>query len=237
MIDIVLPKKNEEEFINTAIMLGYSELCFLYPYGDIKEKIRRDVIVKKFGSLCDKFKSVKFYLGAFTDLDGSKKKLLPKQFDIFVGKVKKNLRPYLEKSPIDIFIGHEVHNRKDFIHHRNSGINQVLCKIAAQNKKIMCMSHQDMLKDINKNCKNSTLIGRLRQNIRLYRKYKIMTAFATFSKNPVNMRNPKDLISVLEILGLQSRDAKNCLFTIAKFLKEKRKEKSKDFVSSGILQV
>ena len=34
MIDIVIPNKNEEEFILMAEKLGYSGLCFLYNFED-----------------------------------------------------------------------------------------------------------------------------------------------------------------------------------------------------------
>ncbi|MDP6139299.1 MAG: hypothetical protein QGI89_04355, partial [Candidatus Woesearchaeota archaeon] len=38
MIDIVIPKNNEEDFVAIAEKLGYKGLCFLYNYNDYLNK-------------------------------------------------------------------------------------------------------------------------------------------------------------------------------------------------------
>ncbi len=72
----------------------------------------------------------------------------------------------------------EFSKRKDFIFHRNSGMNQVLAKIAKQKHDIIGFSFSDWIKSENK----AIVFGRMQQNNKLCKKYKVKTQILSFEK-------------------------------------------------------
>lgn len=182
--DTVFPKNNEEKFIDIALKLGYSTLFFVYEPKNFK----------KYES-----KEIKIFSGII-----SKNKI--KNSDFIITKANDNIRPILEKAQTNIVFDFELSERKDFIHHRNSGLNQVLCKIMKDKKIILGFSFSSIL-----NSKNPQHLGRIMQNIQFARKYKIKTAFASLTNNPYEMRSPKDLITFLEVLGMHPKQAQDSL--------------------------
>ena len=94
----------------------------------------------------------------------------------------------------------EVVAKKDFIHHRASGLNQVLCKSANENDVIIGFSLRSVLNAENK----SLILGRIMQNISICRKFKAKTAIASFAQKPFEMRSVHDVISLFEVLGCKN---------------------------------
>lgn len=184
--DVVFPDGNEEEFIEMAKKLGYGGLFFIYPIEKLKknESITKGINIKK-GSISDikNFQKAKRLTG-FVIVKGSK-----------------NDRHVLEKLKPSILFDLESGFQKDFMHHRASGLNQVLCKIAEKNKVAIGFSISS----------DSKILGRIRQNIRLCRKYKVKTIIASFAKDPYEMRPPHDLIAMFICLGMHPSEAKNSL--------------------------
>ena len=76
-------------------------------------------------------------------------------------------RKILENKDVDIIIGLEF-DRKDKLKQRNSGLNEVLCKLAGKNN-IKIAIDIDRLKKIDKKEK-SIIISRIIQNIKLCRR-------------------------------------------------------------------
>jgi len=68
-----------------------------------------------------------------------------------------------------LIYGLEFSNRKDFIFHPNSGMNQVLAKIAHDKNDIIGFDFEEWRKSKNK----STILRRMQHNMRLCRKYKV----------------------------------------------------------------
>ena len=71
----------------------------------------------------------------------------------------------------------EFGKRKDFIFSRNSGMNQVLAKIAKEKNVVIGFSFNDFAKAKNR----AEILGRMQQNMRLCRKYKVKTLVASFA--------------------------------------------------------
>lgn len=77
-------------------------------------------------------------------------------------------RKILEISDVDVLLSPELHNRKDKLKERDSGLNEILCKIAKKNntkigidiEKINSLSKQEKAK----------ALARIRQNIFLCKK-------------------------------------------------------------------
>ncbi len=193
-IDVVFPDGNEEGFIESAIQLGWGGLCFVYKYHkneDYEEKIKK--LQKK-----TKLKLHYGFLISQKDINGTKK---TKNL-IFIKSSGKN-RQVIEKKKADVLFSLESQGRQDFIHHRASGLNHILCELAAKNNIVVGFSFNLLLR----NKKNlHQILGRVMQNIRLCRKYKTKTMIASFAERPFEMRHVYDMVCLFRVLGMNKRE-------------------------------
>lgn len=200
MIDIVIPNNNEKEFIEIAEKLGYNALCFLYNFDDYLDK------QKNFGR---SNKKIKIYIGILADSKNINKinnKLKNKTAFIAI-KSSINNREITEKSKSNLIFSFEDNFKKDFIHQRASGLDHILCKLAHENNIMIGFSLSSILSSENKHI----ILGRITQNIKLCRKYKVKTVIASFAQNPFEMRGPHDVISLFVSLGMHQKEAKESL--------------------------
>lgn len=195
--DVVFPDGNEEEFIELASKLGYNGLCFVYNYDksrDYEEKIKK--LQKN-----TKLKLNYSFIISLKDINKIKK---TKALILIKSSAKD--RFVIEKNKANVLFALEEHAEKDFIHHRASGLNHVLCSLANKNKIIIGFSFNMLLKNKENSYK---ILGRIMQNIFLCRKYKIKTLIASFAEKPFEMRGVYDLISLFSILGMNKGEIKN----------------------------
>lgn len=185
MKDYVIPNGNENEFVIMAESLGFGELIFLYP--------------------SNKFDSVDLSgLQARTRMRISKAALVAKK-DIAmmnrkaftVAETNDDLRSTLETGPSMVF-GCEEASEKDYLHHRGSGFNQVLAKIARDKHIIYGFSFSSILKA--DSVFRSKIIGRMSQNKMLFRKYKVKYIVASFAESPELMRAAEEMKAFERIL-------------------------------------
>jgi ribonuclease P/MRP protein subunit RPP1 len=101
----------------------------------------------------------------------------------------------------------EEKGRKDFMHQRGSGLDHILAKLAHQNNIILGFSLNSI---INSN-KRNVILGRIMQNIKLCRKYKVKTVIGSFTQNPMEMRSPQDIVSLFTTLGMTQKEVKDSL--------------------------
>ena len=192
--DIVFPVGNEKEFIEIAEKLGYDAIVFVYNNA-------KDLPELKIKS------KVKIFTGLLSDEKGIQK--AKKKVDVVLVKSTGNDRWVLEKSNAGILFGLEEVHKKDFMHHRASGLNQVLCKIAAKKGKKIAFPFSTLLNS--SNMLRAQIMGKVMQNIRFCRKYKVRTVFASFAKKPYEMRAVNDLIGFAASLGMHPKEAKDSL--------------------------
>lgn len=128
-------------------------------------------------------------------------------------------RKAAENKNVDIIIGAESSPRKDNMHFRNSGINQVICKLCKANNTAIAIPIAEI---INLKKRNATL-GRVMQNIKFCRKYKVRMIAASFAKTRLEQRTPSDVESFLRTLGMTASEAKASLNNAEELLKDKRK--------------
>ncbi len=107
------------------------------------------------------------------------------------------LRLILEKSPVEIVYGIESIHEKDSLHYVRGGLDQVLCKIAAQKGKTIAFSFSELLNATNK----SRVLSRMRFNMELCRKYKVKTLISNFATEKMDLRAAKDLEAFGRVLG------------------------------------
>lgn len=188
MIDIVIPAGNEAEFAEIGKRLGYSGLFFLYRLDNYHS-----------ASYAGADKDIKAYKGIIAEAgDAVKIKTRLKGEKAFV-VIKSNGedREIIKDRKANLIFSFEDSSRKDFVHHRASGLNHILCKLAKESGIIVGFSLSALFNSRNK----SVAIGRLMQNISLCHKFKVNTAIASFATAPFEMRSPHDLQSLFKVFG------------------------------------
>lgn len=107
-------------------------------------------------------------------------------------------RKMLEHKKVDILLSPERLQTSDKLKQRSSGLNEVLCKIAAKNNKKIGINIDSILKTKNK--ERALLISKIIQNIKLCRKTK--TKIEIFPKNKYDKR---DISALLLTLGANTQ--------------------------------
>lgn len=206
-IDLVLPKNNEKEFIEIAEKLKIDGLCFVYSFKTREDFLKKNEKIKK---LQEKTKP-RLFSGLIADSKNisNAKKLA----NLVIYKSTGNDRHAIEKSKANVVFGLETIAARDSMHSRNSGLNQVLCKLANKNNVIIGFSFSGILNT--NGIIRSQILGRAMQNIRLCRKYNVKTIVASFAEKPYEMRPYHDLKSVFISLGMHPKEAKNSLENIS----------------------
>jgi len=129
-------------------------------------------------------------------------------------------RKALENKNTDVLLDPYHYIKKDSLHFRNSGLNQVVCKIAKKNKIIIAFSFSNILKSKNRN----KILERIKQNIKLCRKYKVPMIIASFAENEYELRTAKELQNFALFLGMGPNEAKKAVNTdLFRIKKEKLK--------------
>lgn len=174
-IDIVFPKNNEEEFISVAKALGIKELIFVYASKEYKEYASKEIKIKTAVLVTPKeaLHAQKKYPLLVIKAD--------QETDLWVIEHIKNV----------ILYGFELQDRKDFMHHRNSGMNHIVAK-QMKEKNIVYGFPLSIFLHASLD-EQATLLGRLQQNIAVLQKYKVEILIGAFSSEPMDMRNGKDV--------------------------------------------
>ncbi len=184
--DIIFPNKNEEDFFKIAKELDISKLLLAY----YENPTNADKIIEL----------GKSYNIEIEILEIRNTKNINKQKNkcrIMVESGESN-RSYFESRRIDFILNVEDCGQREYIHHRNSGLNQILCKLAAQRGLSVVVSFGTLLNA--SKVKKYSLLGRIKQNKILCEKYKVRYKVASCAKSPYEMRKLSDLNSLYSIL-------------------------------------
>ncbi|MCD4666458.1 hypothetical protein K8R47_01460 [archaeon] len=118
---------------------------------------------------------------------------------IFGGNPKVN-RSVVENKSVDVLINPEKNNENDYMHYRNSGLNQVLCKLAKKNNVAIGFNFNSVLNTEGIN--RSKILGRMIQNVKLCKKYKVKMIIINLTENPYELKTVSDLKSFGICLGM-----------------------------------
>ncbi len=193
--DIVIPNDNEKEFSITASKLGIKKLYFLYDFNTYNE----DKLQKKLDNMGNSNVSVE--AGFITDSKNLNRAAQSSKL-IAVKSSEKDMA-FIESKKIKLIYGFEEINRKDYLHQRASGLNQVLCRSANKNNVAIGFAYSSLLGSDKKSV--SILMGRMMQNIALCQKYKVKTMVGSFSHNPFHLRNFNDIESLFALFGMDKK--------------------------------
>ena len=136
-----------------------------------------------------------------------------KGLTIIEGKDDATIRKALERSTTDILLNPQQGRGKDFMHSRNSGLNQVLCQLAHKNTIAIGITLE--------HCYDIKELGKIIQNIHFCRKYHVPILLFTFAENLYGLRNPLDLLSLCKTLGMTPAEATTALTGLGNILQKK----------------
>lgn len=129
---------------------------------------------------------------------------------IFVlGTDDKISRIALEHKKVAGLVSPEHERKHDYMDRRNSGLNQVLCKIARDNGKEIIIDFRCILSKEKE--ARAILIGRIAQNAALCRKYEVRIRIANFASSISEMRSSGELRSFCTSLGMSTAQIRDAL--------------------------
>ena len=113
-------------------------------------------------------------------------------------------RKILENKDVDILVGVELHDRKDKLKQRDSGLNEVLCKLASKNN-IKIAIDLEKIKKLNK-IEKAIVLARIIQNIQLCKRTNTKIII-------IDQKNyqKQEIISLLLTLKASTQQAKKSL--------------------------
>ncbi len=137
----------------------------------------------------------------YTEDFGFSKILTLKEIKSVEGRNENITRKALEDKKTDLIYGIEKYTGRDKLNQKNSGLNQVLCRLARENKVKIGLSFNDLLNS--DGAKRAVILGRMVQNAMLCNKYKVDVVVGSFANNKHELRMAKDLIAFGRLLGLK----------------------------------
>jgi len=134
-------------------------------------------------------------------------------------------RRVVSSKRVDVLLDPHTGKRYDFLHQRNSGLNHVLCRLAKENNVAIGFSFSSVLQSKER----GKLIGRMMQNIKLCRKYKVRMVIGSFGKTQDDVRSEKDMQSFFKVIGMTGKEVQMNYV-------EERLEYKKKFIRKGVMR-
>ena len=116
-------------------------------------------------------------------------------------------RKAVENKNVEILMCPEKNRNGFFLSFEDSGLNQVLCKLAEKNDVAIGFNFNEVLNSENR----KDVLAKMMQNVRLCRKYKARMILISGAKNELEMRRSNDLISFGICLGMTAGETKQAL--------------------------
>ncbi len=189
MFDIVYKAGNLVELANTAAENGFNELIVL---GLKKEEAKNlnpepEAVLKKTEKHQKKKKnSIKIISALFVEQkDFSRIPKLEKEYEIIMAR---GSRQAFESKQVKLIVP-DTDYPKDHTHYRNSGIDQILAKIAKQKNKTIIFDFSELLNS----SKKQLVLGRWMQNARILKKYKVCFEICSLASQPTELKTAQDL--------------------------------------------
>jgi RNase P/RNase MRP subunit p30 len=184
--DLVFPRNNEEKLLEMAKRLGIKHLIFCY---ELKDPLLKDR-GKEVAMLSTEQLTTEFAVYVTTQQEVGKAQGITKNV-VAAG------RPEMfDDKRVKYIINFEAAKRDDFIHHRNSGLNQVFLAAAERSQKTVLVSARQLIAG---EVPPAVVLGRMMQNNTFYRKYKTAVLVVSAAREPLEMRAPRDLQNLLNL--------------------------------------
>lgn len=115
-------------------------------------------------------------------------------FNVAVGGWEKN-RAILTDKNVEILLNPHSGVKKDNLHFRQGGLNQVLCKLANKNNVTIAFSLDAL--------RNKNDLGRAMANIKLCKKFDVKVLIISLAKTKFELRSTNDLMAFGRTLGIE----------------------------------
>ncbi|MBM3199888.1 hypothetical protein FJZ53_03035 [Candidatus Woesearchaeota archaeon] len=164
-------------------------------------------------------KALKISLIEFNSRKDLKKKLDAEHgLRVVIGS--KNNRNVVEEKKVDLLLSPEKGVKRDSFHHRNSGLDMVVCKLAKKNNIAIGFNFNDVLRS--EGVVRAETLGRMIQNVRLCRKHKLRMVLGSFARTKWQMRSKSDLLSFGIVIGMHPAEAMESLQTVSEIGHERK---------------
>lgn len=113
-----------------------------------------------------------------------------------------DIRAAVESRKADIILVSEK-QMQDSMHYKRAALDDVICALARKKSIAFAFSFSNIL-----NAKNRiAVMGKIMQDIRLCRKYKVKMIFASFAGSKLEMRGLEELRAFARVLGMTAAEA------------------------------
>ncbi len=112
-------------------------------------------------------------------------------------------RRLVEKGKIKVLVNPHLNDSKISFHHRSSGLDHIICNFANKNNVAIGFSFNSIT--------DAKVLGKIKQNIMLCRKYKVKIVFFSFAESKYEMRSVQDFLSFLRTIGMTGKEAKDAM--------------------------
>lgn len=201
--DLVFPKGNEEHLADMAKRLGVTHLIMCYGLKDplLKERAKEVKMLEhersggSGASLEQGNKRFPRFTTEFAILVANQQEVA-KARSITPAVVALARPEMFEDKRVAYIIDFETGRRDDFIHHRNSGLNQVFIANASKTGKTLLVNAHNLLSG---GLPQPVVLGRMVQNNNFFRKYKPDVIVVSGAREPLEMRSAHDLRGLLSL--------------------------------------
>ncbi len=215
-----------EEIAKRAKSLGYKGICFT-TYLDNKNKIE---ITKTITSSVSRKIGIDIFTGFQARNASELEKLvnIRRKYDVLLvkGSDLELNRKAVETKEVNI-LTHPEYNRKD------SGFNHVMADLAAKNNVAIEVNFREILNSSKSTRAN--IIHSIKTNVELCKKYKTPVIICSGTVTHWQLKDPKILISMGCLMGLELKEAKKAITEIPENIIEMIKERQdKKWIRPGV---
>ena len=219
-------KSSIDEIAKRAKLLGFKGICFA-EYLKNKNQLKS---LKKETSEVSKKVGIEIFIGFEAKTTDELKKLtrLRREYDILLvrGSDLNLNRKAVQTKEVDI-LTHPEFNRKD------SGFNHTMAKLAAKNNVAIEINFREILLSSKKT--RSHIMHNISDNIRLCKKYKTPIVICSGSVSYWQLRDPKILMSMGCLLGLELSEAKKAISEVPeRIIKMIKERQDKKWIKPGV---
>jgi RNase P/RNase MRP subunit p30 len=143
------------------------------------------------------------------DMRKNARKALDAGADLIIadGRTNEDCRRASECWEVDLIVNPELNEARDMLDQWNSGLDNIITSYMAEREIGYCINIDNILKS--KGIRRTRLVGRIRQNLKLARKYKVKTILSCGFDSGWYARSPIDLIQFGKTFGLTNVDARD----------------------------
>lgn len=218
-----------EEIASRAKLLGFNGICFSEYFKNrneiqkLKEKIAD--VSKKIG--------INIFLGFEARNSNELKKLIKirREYDVLLvrGYDLELNRMAVETPEVDILTHPEL-NRKD------SGLNHIMVREAAKNNVAVEVNFRNIL--LSNKASRSLIMHNIAKNIKLCKKFKAPIIINSGAISHWQLKDPKVLISMGNLLGMELNEAKAAITDVPnKIVKQINERKSSKWIMPGVREL